>query len=180
MEPVVPGHPSPQPAPSGVTGTRGCTGTPVPGTIFACWLVSPAAAQEQELGFSKPGTAPVEERAVPRARLAQEERLSCGSALHRCHPKATPPSSSPVGVTAPGWAAPGGLCCGPQAGANPRAGLRSELLLAKSGSRQCPLGWLQHLSPHWGPSSCPVLGQGCSWGAPLSLLPPPTAGGRLP
>lgn len=76
--------------PSGVTGTRGCTGTAVPGTIFPCWPMCPVATQEQELGCSNPGTTPVEGRAVPRARLAQEERQSCGAALHRCHPKATP------------------------------------------------------------------------------------------
>lgn len=88
--------PSLQPAPPGVPGTRGCTGTAVPGTIFPCWPVSPVATQEQELRFSSPGTTPVQGRAVPRARLAQE-RVSCGSALHRCHPKA-----SPVPVPIPG------------------------------------------------------------------------------
>lgn len=45
----------------------------MPGTIFPSWLVSPDATQEQELGFSSPGRAPVQGRAVPRARLAQEE-----------------------------------------------------------------------------------------------------------
>lgn len=153
MEPVVPGHPSLQPAPSGVTGTRGCPGTAAPGTIFPCWLKSPVSTQEQELGFSKPGITPVEGCAVPRARLAQEERLSCSSALHRCHPKATPvPVPIPGGCHSPRM---GNTClgCCPQARAKPTPGLRTELLLAKSGSRRVPWGGSSTMSPHWGPSA---------------------------
>lgn len=89
----------------------------MPGTIFPCWLMSPVATQDEELGFSSPGTAPVEGRAVPRAWLAQEERLSCGSALHRCHPKATP---VPVPVPIPGG------CHGPRMGSTWRTVLWSR------------------------------------------------------
>uniref|UniRef100_A0A8C0Z955 Uncharacterized protein n=1 Tax=Cyanistes caeruleus TaxID=156563 RepID=A0A8C0Z955_CYACU len=45
------------------------------------------------------------------------------------------------------------------------------------GQHHVPWGGSSATSPHWGPSSCPVLGQGCSWGVPLSLQAPSSSWG---
>lgn len=65
-EPIVPGHPMPQPTPSHRAGTWGCTGTAAPGTTSPPWPMSPAATRLQALGSvptlrsPTPGTTPAE------------------------------------------------------------------------------------------------------------------------
>lgn len=189
MEPVVPGRPTPQPARSRMAGTWGCTGTAAPGTTSPCWPRVPCchlgagAGSCARDGVSIPGDSP--SRGAVLCHAPGWHRRSSGRAAVLCCTAATLKPSlslspSPLGVTAPGRAALGGLYHSPRAGAVPAPGPGTKVLLAKTGS--CPVSpriGSGAASPERGPSSRPVLGQGCGWGALLSLQHPSSGWGAI-
>jgi len=86
-------------------------------------------------------------------------------------------SPSPVGVTAPGWADPVPQPPEPELSQHQGRGLSSHQ--QKLGHAASPGVGSGAASPKWGPLSSLALGQGCSWGALLSLQHPSPGWGAI-